>query len=257
LNREVILSHTYTTIQIENEELEVNNNSSKKFCGCRTAHSMYIGGGLLAAITLAVSGIASAQDQNGALTFSRVPNPATPADITPPPGNSAFLVGHAVGTQGYVCLPTGSGASWTVDAARPQATLFTYAFGDEFQIITHFLSPDTNPNEFAPNPLPFGSATWQSSFDSSKVWGQSLASVPAGSDTSCPNAGSIPCLLLRAIGSESGPSGGKLMTRTTYVQRLNTNGGSAPGSGCSVATDVGKQTLVPYSADYYFYRAEQ
>jgi len=44
------------------------------------------------------------------------------------------------------------------------------------------------------------------------------------------------------------------MTKTTFVQRLNTNGGSAPADGCSVAADVGKQTLVPYTADYYFFR---
>jgi hypothetical protein len=233
----------------------VNNLCGKKSRGYRTNRSI-IGGGLLTTIVLAVSGIASGQDPKSAPTFDRVPNPATPAAITPPPGNSAFLVGHAVGTQGYVCLPTSSGVSWTVDASRPQATLFTYTFGDEFQIITHFLSPDTNPNEFAPNPLPFGNATWQSSIDSSKVWGQTLGSITAGSDTSCPNSGSIPCLLLQAIGSEQGPAGGKVMTKTTYVQRLNTNAGSAPGSGCSVTTDIGEQTLVPYTADYYFFRAD-
>jgi len=48
--------------------------------------------------------------------------PTTPSIITPTTGNSAFLVGHAFGTQGYVCLPTGTGAaSWTVIGARPQA----------------------------------------------------------------------------------------------------------------------------------------
>src|SRR5262249_36307934 len=99
--------------------------------------------------------------------------PTTPTIITPPAGNSAFLLGRAtIGTQGYVCLPSGTGASWTVNNARPEATLFQNLFGQNIQIITHFLSPDTNPNEFAPNPLPFGSATWQSSFDSSKVWAQ-------------------------------------------------------------------------------------
>src|SRR5215469_1238899 len=53
--------------------------------------------------------------------------PPTPTLITPPAGNSAFLVGHAIGTQGYVCLPTVPGAStasWTVNAPRPEATLF-------------------------------------------------------------------------------------------------------------------------------------
>jgi len=200
----------------------------------------------------------------------KIASPATPAIITPPVGNSAFLVGHAlVGTQGYVCLPKGAGASWTVKPARPEATLFTTVFGQDFQIITHFLSPDTNPNEAAPNPLPFGSATWQSSFDSSKVWAQvplsnsttppSPASIPAGSDPSCPNTGSIACLLLQSIGSVQGPTGGKFLTQTTFVQRLNTNGGSAPddSDGCGSTTNVGNQRLVPYTADYYFFRKDQ
>jgi hypothetical protein len=200
----------------------------------------------------------------------KIASPTTPALITPPAGNSAFLLGHAlVGTQGYVCLPKGSGASWTVKPARPEATLFTTVFGQDFQIITHFLSPDTNPNEAAPNPLPFGSATWLSSFDSSKVWAQvplsnsttppSPASIPAGSDPSCPNTGSIACLLLQSIGSLQGPTGGQFLTQTTFVQRLNTKGGSAPddADGCGSTTNVGNQRLVPYTADYYFFRKDQ
>ncbi|MBV8865630.1 MAG: DUF3455 domain-containing protein [Acidobacteriaceae bacterium] len=47
------------------------------------------------------------------------------------------------------------------------------------------------------------------------------------------------------------------MTKTTFIQRLNTGGGSAPATGCAVATDVGKQTLVPYSADYFFFRGNE
>ncbi len=191
----------------------------------------------------------------------KITSPTTPALITPPAGNSAFLLGHAVGTQGYVCLPKGTGASWTVNNARPEATLFASFFGQDFQIITHFLSPDTNPNEAAPNPLPFGSATWQSSFDSSKVWAQVLHSnsIPAGSNPSCPNTGSIACLLLQSIGTQQGPAGGKIMSKTTFVQRLNTNGGSAPddADGCGEATNVGNQRLVPYTADYYFFRKDE
>ena len=181
-------------------------------------------------------------------------SPATPKLITPPAGNSAFLVGHATGTQGYVCLPAGSEASWTVNPARPEATLFASLFGLDIQIITHFLSPDTNPNQNAPDPLPFGSATWQSSLDTSKVWAQAVGSIPAGSDPSCPNAGSIACLLLQSIGSQQGPTGGKALTPTTFIQRLNTKGGLAPADGCKVAGDVGKQALVPYTADYFFFR---
>ena len=186
----------------------------------------------------------------------KVTPPPTPIAITPPVGNSAFLLGHAQGTQGYVCLPTSTGASWTVNNARPEATLFTTLFGLNFEIITHFLSPDTNPNENAPSPVPFGSATWQSSLDSSMVWAQKTGGIPAGTDQSCPNSGSIDCLLLQSIGSLKGPAGGKTLVPTTYIQRLNTNGGSAPATGCSTATDVGAQTLVPYTADYYFYHAD-
>src|ERR1700692_3740006 len=190
----------------------------------------------------------------------KITPPITPGALTPPAGNSAFLLGHAVGTQGYVCLPTSAGASaasWTVNAARPEATLFVSVFGRYVEVVTHSLSPDTNPNKVAPNPLPFGSPTWQSSFDSSKVWGQSLQSIPAGSDPSCPNAGAIACPLLQSIGADAGPAGGNLPTQTTHVQRLNTQGGSAPSTGCSVLSDVGKQTLVPYTADYYFFHGDE
>jgi uncharacterized protein DUF3455 len=191
---------------------------------------------------------AAAQAQN-------LSSPNTPADITPPGGNLVYLMGSAVGTQGYICLPTSTGASWTVVNSRPEATLFVKILGHDVQITTHFLSPDAKPNENAPNPVPFGSPTWQSSFDSSVVWAKLLKSIPAGLDSSCSHAGAIPCLLLQTIGSQQGPAGGGLMTATTYIQRLNTTGGAAPADGCSVATDVGNQKLVPYTADYYFFRA--
>ena len=183
---------------------------------------------------------------------------ASAQDVTPPAGNVQFLATRGVGTQGYVCLPQGTGASWTVNGARPEATLFQKFLGQDVQVITHFLSPDTNPNENAPNPIPFGSATWQSSFDTSKVWAQKVKGIRAGTDpTICPNDGAIDCLLLQSIGSLEGPSGGKLLTITTFIQRLNTQGGSAPADGCSVSGDVGKQTLVPYSADYIFFRGSK
>ncbi len=189
--------------------------------------------------------------------------PPTPTLITPPAGNSAFAVGHAKGTQGYICLPTAVGAStasWTVKPARPEATLFQSVFGVDFQIITHFLSPNTHPNGVVPGPVPFGSATWQSSLDSSRVWAQVLHgnTVVAGTDSvSCPNVGSIPCLLLETVGSDPGPTGGTFLSKTTFVQRLNTNGGAAPTEGCSTSADVGNQALVPYTADYFFFRKDR
>jgi hypothetical protein len=243
-----------------NKEKEVNDNCSKKSCGGGTAQSI-IRGGLLAALAVAVSGLASAQDmaqdKKDEITFSLLSSPATPETIKPPEGNSAFVAGHGVGTQGYVCLPFGAGASWTVNNARPEATLFTNVFGAAFQIITHFLSPVENPNDVGPKPSRFGDVTWQSSLDSSRVWAQKANAIHAGTDASCPNAGAIDCLLLQTIGSEKGPTGGKILTKTTFIQRLNTNGGSAPASGCSVFADVGKQALVPYTADYFFFRADQ
>jgi hypothetical protein len=215
------------------------------------------GRGLFAAALVlgcAFGTVAHAQAQN-------IAPPPTPILITPPVGNSAFLLGQAVGTQGYVCLPTGPGAttaSWTINPARPEATLFTKFFGQDVQIITHFLSPDEKPKD-PTKPVPFGNATWQSSFDSSRVWAAVLNgnTIAAGTDPkSCPNTGSIACLLLETVGAKEGPTGGTLLSKTTFVQRLNTKGGSAPDDGCFVSTDVGKQTLVPYSADYWFYKAD-
>src|SRR5262249_24478491 len=74
--------------------------------------------------------------------------PPVPPNLVVPRGNSVYRVGHAIGTQDYVCLPcpttspacTASGFVWTFFG--PQATLFD---DDDEQIITHFLSP--NPDE--------------------------------------------------------------------------------------------------------------
>jgi len=235
----------------------LKNNCSKKFLGGAAAR--IIRGSLATLAVLAVSGVVYAQeraeDSKEQIHFSSIPSPTT--TIPPPAGNSAFLLGHGVGTQGYVCLPTGLGAaSWTVNNARPEATLFTHIFGEAVQIITHFLSPVVNPNDVGPKPPRFGDVTWQSSFDSSRVWAQKQKFVTAGTEASCPNSGAIDCLLLQVIGSDEGPAGGRLLTKTTFIQRLNTNGGSAPATGCLVTGDVGKQVLVPYSADYFFFRAD-
>jgi hypothetical protein len=108
------------------------------------------------------------------------PSP-TPTAITPPAGNSAVLVGHAFGTQGYTCLPTSTvGTSWTINPARPEATLFATFFGQPVQIITHFASVVANPNGKLPVALG-GNATWQSSFDSTRCgqrsWGRIRSSL--------------------------------------------------------------------------------
>jgi len=166
--------------------------------------------------------------------------PAVPGDLAVSSSETAFLVGHAVGTQNYVCLPAAGGASaWVLFG--PQATLFD---DDGGQIVTHFLS--ANPVE---NGLP--RPTWQHSRDTSSVW---AALAAQSSDPAYVAPNSIPWFLLRTVGTQYGPELGGRLARTTAIQRVNTSGGVAPSTGCASATDVGRKTLVPYSADYFFYR---
>jgi len=180
--------------------------------------------------------------------------PPTPTGITPEAGNTPFLVGHAFGSQGYTCLPSADGTpSWTVNNPRPEATLFTDLFGQPVQIITHFLSVNEGPLPGV-TVTPSGNATWQSSFDTSRVWAKAIGSINGGTDLeSCPNNCAIPCLLLQAIGQEKGQTGGRILAKTTFVQRLNTRGGAAPTTACS----VGQTTLQPYTEDYYFYKKSE
>jgi hypothetical protein len=59
--------------------------------------------------------------------------PKVPDTLAVPAGSKAFLIGHAVGTQNYICLPDGAGAKWVLFG--PQATVF-----DDHgrQLMTHF-----------------------------------------------------------------------------------------------------------------------
>ena len=187
------------------------------------------------------------------LAAAQVTPPPTPTDIAVPAGNSAYLVGHAFGSQGYTCLPTSTGAAAWNPTARPEATLFADFFGHLVQIITHFQSINENPKPGVTPPLS-GNATWQGSLDSSRVWMVKVKGIDAGSDpASCPNSGSIQCLLLQSVGNKKGATGGNLLADTTFIQRLNTAGGAVPTSVCT----VGQTQLVPYAADYFFFRADK
>jgi len=85
------------------------------------------------------------------------------------------------------------------------------------------------------------------------VWAVKAAGIdPDPSIASCPNTGSIQCLKLQSVGNKRGPTGGNLLFKTTFIQRLNTNGGAVPTTACT----VGQTQLVPYTADYLFYRAD-
>jgi len=165
--------------------------------------------------------------------------PTVPSNLAVPAGSTVYLVGHARGTQNYVCLPKEDKFAWTLFG--PQATLFD---DNANQQITHFLS--ANPGENG-TPRP----TWQHSGDSSIAW---AAAIQSSTDANFVAPGAIPWLLLQVAGAQYGPALGHKLTYTTYIQRVNTAGGVPPGDGCTIATDVGKKALVPYAADYFFYR---
>jgi Protein of unknown function (DUF3455) len=178
--------------------------------------------------------------------------PPVPDNLLVPEGNKGFLQGHAVGTQNYICLPCpnattmavmcpdASGFAWILFG--PQATLFN---DHDRQVITHFLSP--NPDE---GNMP--RATWQHSRDTSAVWAMAIAT---SSDPAFVAPGAIPWLLLDVVGAQDGPTGGHKLTETAFIQRLNTSAGMAPSTGCALGADVGKRAFVPYTADYFFYKA--
>ena len=169
--------------------------------------------------------------------------PAMPDNLKVKDGSKAFLVGHATGTQNYICLPSGTGFAYSL--FTPEATLFNDHFK---QLITHFFSVNPNPDDNGAI-----RATWQSSRDSSAIWAK-VAPDGASTDQAFVQRGAVAWLLLDVVGTQEGPSGGDTLTKTIHVQRLNTSGGVAPLTGCSVASDVGTKAFMPYTADYFFYR---
>ena len=176
--------------------------------------------------------------------------PAVPANIQVPAGNKLFLMGHAVGTQNYICVPSGTGVRFVL--FTPEATLFD---DEGEQLITHYFGP--NPEEINTDPKVISDhtirAAWQDSQDSSTVWGK----VNPGHSSSDPiyvEQGAIPWLLVTIVGRQDGPNGDRL-SGTTFIQRLNTHGGVAPSTGCTSLGDLGNTAFVPYTTDYYFYKS--
>lgn len=196
-----------------------------------------------------------------AMAFTALsPEPAYADNLTPPPvpdniqvpaGNKLFLVGHAVGTQNYVCVPSGTGVRFVL--FTPQATLFD---DEGEQLATHYFSP--NPSEMNTDPKVISDhtirATWQDSRDSSTVWGK-VNPGNSSTDSNYVEPGAIPWLLVTIAGHQDGPTGGDRLSGTTFIQRLNTHGGVAPSTGCTALGDLGNTAFVPYTTDYYFYKS--
>lgn len=146
--------------------------------------------------------------------------PDVPGTIAVPEGNKPFLIGHAEGVQIYGC----NGVSWSLLA--PRANLY----GDNGRLIaTHFAGP-----------------SWQAK-DGSKV----IARRAADPVTVDPTA--IPWLLLESTSATAGPDGGRL-AGTTFIQRIATAGGLAPGASTCNGETAGDQAEIPYTADYVFWK---
>ncbi len=187
--------------------------------------------------------------------------PPVPANIQVPDGNHAFLVGHAVGTQNYVCVTSAASTTGVAYALfTPEATLFN---DDDDQLTTHFFSPNpfevnTSAKLVAVGPI---RATWQHSRDTSSIWGKVRPADPnvpgdigdSSTDPKFVAKNAIAWLKVTATGTAEGPTGGDILAKTTFVQRLNTQGGLAPATGCGSMLDVGNQAFIPYTADYFFY----
>jgi FtsP/CotA-like multicopper oxidase with cupredoxin domain len=147
-----------------------------------------------------------------------------PSAIAVTGAHKVFLVVDAVGVQIYACRATASGFAWTFVA--PRADLY----GRNGKLVgTHYAGP-----------------TWEAR-DGSTVVAQRVNGVT-------PDATAIPWLLLSTVSTTSGSDGDRL-TRTTFIQRIDTVGGLAPAAaGCSAAT-VGAVAEVPYTAVYVFWKA--
>jgi hypothetical protein len=147
--------------------------------------------------------------------------PQVPDAIAVEAGNKVFLVGHAVGVQIWGC----NGFAWSLVA--PRASLY----GDGGNLVaTHSAGP-----------------TWQAR-DGSWV----RAARVADPVTVDPTA--IPWLLLQRNASSAGPDGDRL-AGTTFIQRVTTSGGVAPAAARCNLTTAGTDEEVPYTADYYFWKA--
>jgi hypothetical protein len=136
-------------------------------------------------------------------------------------GNKLAFHAYARGVQVY----RWNAITFKWDFVAPVATLFAEEsyFGE---VGTHYVGP-----------------TWESK-SGSKVEGRRVLG------TGCtPDPTAIAWISLSKFRTE----GSGILASVTYIQRVNTTGGlepSAPG------TTHGEQREVPYTAEYYFYRAE-
>jgi len=144
---------------------------------------------------------------------------------------AVILHASAAGTQDYECkaVPSGGAAyAWTF--LGPEAEL-SDCHG--VVVASHFASD-------AGASFPEWSAS-----DGTYVIGQKVAAY-----TPIEGGASVPWLLLNAVASAGGDGGGLRLTR--YIERLDSDGGSAPPAASCERARAEVTQKVPYTADYYF-----
>lgn len=152
----------------------------------------------------------------GTASTSVVPDLGPCPDLAPPAGSKLAFHVYAEGVQIY----RWNASSWTFVA--PDAELYADAGGNGL-VGTHFAGP-----------------TWES------LSGSNVVGAVQKRCTADPNA--IQWLLLGAV-SHEGPG---IFSRVDFIQRVNTTGGLAPTTN---GTSAGQEVRVPYTTEYYFYRA--
>ena len=146
---------------------------------------------------------------------NRAPDLGACQNLQAPAGSKVAYHVYATGVQIYHW----TGTSWAFDG--PSAVLSADA-GGRSTVGTHYAGP-----------------TWES------VSGGTVVGTVQQRCTPNPNA--IAWLLLSAV--SDGPG---VFHRVAYIQRVNTVGGNAPSSPGSF---VGAEARVPYTTEYFFYRA--
>ena len=181
---------------------------------------------LISLVPLALGLAACAPQQSKAANPSsgQAANSVIPAELKVADGNDEFLRVLGRGVQIYTCKAKAenSGFEWVFKA--PEAVLLNNA---NAQVGTHYTGP-----------------TWEGN-DKSKVVGERVSSVNST------DANAIPWLLLKAKSAE----GTGLFSKTTFIQRLETTGGKAPGTGCD-GTKLESESRVNYTAIYTYFKAK-
>jgi hypothetical protein len=155
---------------------------------------------------------------------AQIPPPQVPDNLKAPGTEMVLLKALGKGKQIYACSAKPGDAdqfAWVLD--RPQADLLDEK-GDA--IGKHYKGP-----------------VWEAA-DGSKVGGQvqQRANAPGGN--------AVPWLLLKATSHE----GSGTFARVTYIQRVDTQGGLAPATGCD-KSHAGVEASADYQATYFFYAA--